>query len=167
VGATRAIYANGIFLECYPKQFGFYIPKYKSPVIAILFCDPDVILATLFGKEAMKLASPTLAVWGLWPPGTFGGTILFQLPKIRNTYARPFKVTFGNGWVIFSNLVIQFWDNFIFIYLEILLLYGIEWTIVGLLATDRLVLYFWLASLYQNKEWEIRWMIICNSQRLN
>jgi len=53
VGLPVQYDAMGIFWNSYPKSIlGFYIPKYKSPVIAILFVALTSILATLFGKES-------------------------------------------------------------------------------------------------------------------
>jgi len=148
VGATRAIYAMG-YSGMLPKAFAVLHPKFKSPIIAILFVTLTSILATLFGKEAMGwlVNAGGLGIVISW---TLVALSFYQLRKKEPLMPRPFKVIFGK-WVG----VLAFLSSLGLFYLYLpgnpSALNGIEWTIVAGWLLIGLMMYFWASRIYTRK----------------
>jgi amino acid transporter len=145
VGATRAIYAMG-YSGMLPKAFAVLHPKYKSPVIAILFVTLTSILATLFGKEAMSwlVNAGGLGIVTSW---TLVALSFYQLRKKEPLMPRPFKVTFGK-WVGILAFVSSLGLFYLYLPGNPSALNGIEWTIVACWLLIGLFFYFWASRVY-------------------
>jgi APA family basic amino acid/polyamine antiporter len=148
VGATRAIYAMG-YSGMLPKAFAVLHPKYKSPVIAILFVTVTSILATLFGKEAMSwlVNAGGLGIVTSW---TLVALSFYQLRKKEPLMPRPFKVTFGK-WVGLLAFVSSLGLFYLYLPGNPSALNGIEWTIVASWLLVGLFFYFWASRVYTRK----------------
>jgi amino acid transporter len=148
VGATRAIYAMG-YSGMLPEAFAVLHPKYKSPVIAILFVTLTSILATLFGKEAMSwlVNAGGLGIVTSW---TLVALSFYQLRKKEPLMPRPFKVPFGK-WVGILAFVSSLGLFYLYLPGNPSALNGIEWTIVACWLLIGLFFYLWASRVYTRK----------------
>lgn len=148
IGSTRAIYAmaNSNML---PRAFAYLHPKYKSPVVAIVFVTITSIIATLFGKATIE--------W-LVNAGGFGiviswNLVAFSFYRLRikePLMTRPYKV--AHGKIVGAT---AFLLSLLLLYLYVpgntSALNMVEWSIVGSWIVIGLVLYTWAGMVYGRK----------------
>ncbi|WP_075351246.1 APC family permease [Algoriphagus marinus] len=148
VGATRAIYAMG-YSGMLPKAFAVLHPKFKSPIVAILFVTLTSILATVFGKEAMNwlVNAGGLGIVISW---TLVALSFYRLRKKEPLMPRPFKVPFGK-WVGIMAFVCGLGLFYLYLPGNPSALNGIEWTIVACWLVIGLIFYFWASRVYTRK----------------